>query len=715
MLSPTREYESGSPGTELRDSNGMIEQDLARVIGNLFLIGFEGTTLTKDIRELIEVHFVGAILLTSKNLKSGEQATALISSLQYCAFAAGHKRPLLIAIDQENGSINSLVDQSITQFPSAMGMGANACPSLTRQVATATAAELSCVGVNWIIGPVLDVLSGSRPSPLGVRAFGDDPVTVLTHGVETVHGFKKAGVACCGKHFPSYGDVEFADGTEFSLPSIVSTAEDLQNRAFIPFRACGQVGMDAILVGGCSINIAGKTANHACLERSVVSGILRRECQFDGVIVSECLAMEALCQDIGISQGTAMALGAGCDMMTICQTYHAQLEGISALNLAVKDGGIPWHLVLASNKRIDAMKDRCTSWTQALNPGGSACLADLKMQHSALSKEVYRGAISLVRDTGENLPRIRNLPDDKEVLLLTPLLELFPSTATRGQSEEVASTQRLVRLALGEDTFQTFGALLAEHLNVRLVHTSYSSNGLRPVHEELISRSSNVIILTADAIRNSYQYGVTKHAAMQCKYQPDEYGRQKPLVVVALSSPHDFLTDKDINTYICTYDFSIPSLNNLARLLAGTLSPTKMPPLALARRGTPDTLSQNDGHTKTAWLVEPYDDFRDRLALDKLLSSIHTASQPGLGHSSSLNLLAHSPDKKGFVVRNSSTKAILGIVVTLVLDSRSAGEIEAVIIDPDRKDVGIEESLREHALWYLTSTYGLPRASIRCT
>jgi beta-N-acetylhexosaminidase len=648
-------------------------------------------------------------------LTAGAQATELIESLQYCAFAAGHKRPLLVAIDQENGSINSLVDQSITQFPSAMGMAANASPGHTRQVATATALELSCVGVNWIIGPVLDVLSASRPSPLGVRAFGDDPVTVLTHGVETVHGFKKAGVACCGKHFPSYGDVEFADGTEFSLPSVANTTEDMKTQAFIPFRACAQVGMDAILVGGCSLIIGGKKANHACLEKSVVSGILRHECQFEGVIVSECLAMEVLCQNIGISQGAAMALGAGCDMITICQSYQAQLEGLSAIKLAVQDGSVPWHVVLASKARIEAMKDRCTSWERALNPQGLDRLLDLKMQHSTLSDEVYRSAISLVRDTAGNLPRISNLPDYKEVLLLTPLLELFPSTATRGASENVTTTHGLSRHAPGEDTFQAFGELLAEHLQVQLTHTSYSSNGLRPMHEELISRSSGVIILTADAIRNSYQYGVTKHAAMQCRYQSNEDGRQKPLVVVALSFPHDFLTDKDINTYICTYDFTTPSLHNLACLLAGKLHSSKMPPLALARRATSHSTTKDDESTKASWFVEPYDEVRDRLALNRLLCRIPTASQSILSPALSISPLANNPDKKCFVVRNSSTKEILGIVVTLVFESQLNGEIEAVLVDPDRRGVGIEKSLREHAFYYLTSTRGLPKASIKIT
>ncbi|KAH8898019.1 glycoside hydrolase [Thozetella sp. PMI_491] len=627
---------------------------------------------------------------------AASQVTHLVRGLQYCAYKAGHHQPLLIAIDQENGSLNSLVDESITQFPSALGMATVASPDLTRRAAKAVASELSCVGINWIIGPVLDVLSASRPSPLGVRAFGDDPVTVLTHGVETVRGFKEAGVACCGKHFPSYGDAEFPDGSELSLPSIGTTIEDLQDRAIVPFRACAQVGLDAILVGGCTLNIAGKTTDYACVDRSIVSGILRHECQFEGVVLSECLAMEALYQDIGISQGVSRAISAGCDMVTVCHSQQAQLEGLNTLRKAVRNGSIPLHVLQASGRRIKKMKGKCTSWERALNPQGLARLADLHIENVALANQIYRGAISLVRDAPNNLERVRKMSEDGEILLLTPLIELFPSTATRQSLLRAAPAPSLGQLAPGEDTFQLFGVLLAETLGVKLAHTSYSSNGLRPLHEQLISRASAVIIMTADATRNAYQYGVTKHAIMQCRYQKGEDNLEKPLVVVALSSPHDFLTDKDVQTYICTYDFTMPSLRNVTSLFAGTLKPSSNIPLTLTRRSDNWSLDWNEGETRATWLVESYDKTRDRASMQRLLSRIPEA--PPLEHILSLqNADDVAPEKRCFVVRNSSTGVIFGIAVGVAPSSHSGAQIGTVLVDPDRRGVGIEKSLREHA------------------
>lgn len=99
------------------------------------------------------------------------------------------------------------------------------------------------------------------------------------------------------------------------------------------------------------------------------------------------------------------------------------------------------------------------------------------------------------------------------------------------------------------------GRSLARARNGKLLHTSYTANGVRPVHENLINRASSIIIVTADANRNLYQSGFTKHVAMMCSMLRAS-GQKKSLVVVSVSSPYDFAMDKTIGTYICTFDFT---------------------------------------------------------------------------------------------------------------------------------------------------------------
>jgi beta-N-acetylhexosaminidase len=169
--------------------------------------------------------------------------------------------PLLIALDQENGGVNSLFDEDyICQFPSAMGVAATGSTDLAYEVSNATAQELSAVGVNMIMGPVLDVLTNARYQPLGVRATGDDPQEVSQYGIVAMNGYKDAGLTTCGKHFPSYGNLDFL-GSSLDMPIITETLEQLSLSALVPFRNAIREGLDAIMVGGCAIANAGVSAS----------------------------------------------------------------------------------------------------------------------------------------------------------------------------------------------------------------------------------------------------------------------------------------------------------------------------------------------------------------------------------------------------------------------------------------------------------------------
>lgn len=188
---------------------------------------------------------------------AAQETARLVQELQTIAHQAGHPVPLLIALDQENGGVNSLFDEDyICQFPSAMGVAATGSPDLAYEVANATAKEVSAVGVNMIMGPVLDVLTNARYQPLGVRATGDDPQEVSQYGIASMNGYKNAGITTCGKHFPSYGNLDFL-GSSLDMPIITETLEQLSLGALVPFRNAIREGLDAIMVGGCAIANAG--------------------------------------------------------------------------------------------------------------------------------------------------------------------------------------------------------------------------------------------------------------------------------------------------------------------------------------------------------------------------------------------------------------------------------------------------------------------------
>jgi beta-N-acetylhexosaminidase len=451
---------------------------------------------------------------------------------------------LAIGIDQENGGVNSLFDEIyIRQFPSNMGMAATGSTDLAFQVAKATAQEIAACGINWIFGPCLDVLTNARNQPLGVRTAGDDPQEVSAFGCAFMQGYKEAGLVTLGKHFPSYGNLEFL-GSTLDVPIITESLEQLSLSALVPFKKAIERGLDSMMVGGCAMSSAGLNAMHACLSEQVVDELLRKDLKFDGVVVSECLEMDALSHNIGVGGGTVMAVNAGCDVVLLCRSFALQQEGLNGLKTGVESETVSKEKIHASLRRVLAMKAKCTSWEKALNAPGTDYLETLQPSHTALSTKAYNCSISVVRDKNRLLPLTNILESEEELLLLTPLVKpLAASAASRALSDvasanahspEPAAWERSASVMSGERVFRELGRSLARQRNGRVLHTSYTANGVRPVHENLINRASAIIVVTADANRNLYQHGFTKHVSMICNMQYTTGGerREKPLIVV---------------------------------------------------------------------------------------------------------------------------------------------------------------------------------------
>ncbi|KAM7195218.1 glycoside hydrolase family 3 protein [Naviculisporaceae sp. PSN 640] len=695
-------------------------QDLDWAIGQMLIMGWDGTQITPQIRHLIEDHHLGSILLTAKNLKSAHQTAKLVQELQTIAHQAGHPQPLLIALDQENGGVNSLFDEDyICQFPSSMGQAAGGSPELAYNVAKATATEVSAVGVNLILGPVLDVLTNARYQPLGVRATGDDPQEVSQYGIAAMNGYKAAGVATCGKHFPSYGNLDFL-GSNLDVPIITQTLEELSLSALVPYRNAIATGnLDAMFVGGCGITNPSMNVNHACLSDQVVDDLLRNELGFQGVAISECLEMEALRTEVGVKTGTVMAVEAGCDLVLLCRAYDIQLEAISGLKLGVENELLTRERVYTSLRRVLRMKSNCTNWSKALNPPGISLLSQIHPSHLNLSMKAYEDSITVMRDTEKLLPLNESMHQEEELLLLTPLVKPLPASAmtkTLESKNKVKSSPSVHdewahrdrgAIMSGEGVFRELGRSLARARHGKLLHTSYTANGVRPVHENLIHRASTIIIITADANRNLYQTGFTKHVAMMCSMLKAS-GQKKSLVVVAVSSPYDFAMDKTIGTYICTFDFTELAMQSLVRALFGEFTP----------RGTlPGTLRKSRKVLKSRqhWLVEPYDRARDTKGMHDLLQSLARASAPnhaylGTTNPNAFELFNPNIEEAHFVVRNSSTQALYGFCATYY--TKHTGIIGALFVDPAKRNLSIGRSLHRRAMRNLLQKRGIKKVQL---
>lgn len=236
------------------------------------------------------------------------------------------------------------------------------------------------------------------------------------------------------------------------------------------------------------------------------------------------------------------------------------------------------------------------------------------------------------------------------------------------------------------------------------------SADMKAVHENLINRASCIIIVTADANRNMYQAGFTKHVDMMCSMHRSR-GNKKQLIVVAVSSPYDFAMDKSIGTYVCTFDFTENAMSALVRVLVGEVNPTGSMPGTLRK-------SKKVLKSRQHWLVEEYDRSRDGDGLDDLLQSAHRASPRDLQFLKTTkadSFELHNPNIKEmhFVVRNSSTGALYGFVATYFVGG--AGILGALLVDPSKRNVSIGRSLHRRALKSLGERPGLSRVQVGTT
>ena len=374
-----------------------------------------------------------------------------------------------------------------------MGLAAAGTVDLTYETNKAKAEAVGACGINMILGPVLDVILNTGYQPLGVRAVGDEPQEVSNYGIAAVNGIRDAGLSSCGKHFPSCGSLDFL-GSSLDMPVITQTAEELYSSALVPFRNAIATGrLESMLVSGCGVSNSTMNIPHACLSSQIVDDLLRQELGFDGVAISECLEMEALSHDIGIQNGAVMAIEAGCDMVMLCRSFDIQLEAIQGIKLGIANDIISMERLQTSVSRVRRLKSTCTTWQTALHPPGLSLLTTLLPSHRALSRRAYDKSMTIIRDRDGLVPLSKSMHPDEELLVLTPLVKPLPASSQAHsllQSKE--STKHTSKGHAGcinpggtssqDDggVFRALGRSLARARSAKVLHTSYTVNGVRP-------------------------------------------------------------------------------------------------------------------------------------------------------------------------------------------------------------------------------------------
>jgi beta-N-acetylhexosaminidase len=355
---------------------------LAQKIGQLFIVGFEGTEVTSELAAWMATYGWGGVIIFGRNVGSPAQVFALTQGLQTVVRVGGYP-PLLIAVDQEGGRVARL-KAPFTEFPSASTLGQTGSEELTYEVGRALATELRAVGITMNMAPVLDVLSNPANTVIGDRAFGTDPHRVACLGTAFMRGMHAAGIIAVGKHFPGHGDTLL--DSHVALPVCERTVAQLNACELWPFDAAIAAGLQAIMTAHV-VYKAWDADLPATLSSAILTGILRGAIGFDGVIISDDLDMAAVSEPMPWEEVPVQALRAGADLLLICHQRQRQEQAYARVLHAVQCGELAESLVDQALARIHRLK----SWLHHQFPEGahSASLACIgRPEHLALAASI---------------------------------------------------------------------------------------------------------------------------------------------------------------------------------------------------------------------------------------------------------------------------------------------------------------------------------------
>jgi len=503
---------------------------LRQKVGQTMMFGFHGMEPSSEITRLIREHHVGGVILFARNIGTPQDLLQLTTALQKIAYDAGHKHPLLISIDQENGVVRRL-GAGTTLLPGNMAISATGQRTYAAEVARATGRELKALGVNFNLAPVLDVNNNPANPVINVRSYGEDPAWVAECGTDAIHALQSAGVATCGKHFPGHGDT--SKDSHLTLPSIPHDRKRLAEVEMVPFVKAIAGGVDSMMIAHvCFPEIEPDPSIPATMSRRVITDLLRDELGFQGVITTDCMEMHAISKTIGTVEGTYQAFKAGVDLSFISHTHEWQEGAIERMVAGLTDGDTPLERLDDAVERILTLKEKYLSWDE-ITPyfaEGEIVVDPLVggTEHEQLARTVYEQAVTLTRNEAGLLP-LQVTPEQRIGVVYMKNTLLSPVEDERYlQNPLVAAVEKM-------------------HPNATCIEVANPPSDADIERVLAETQDCNVVIIgTLNAQLSPQQVSLVRAL----------HDSPVPLVVVSLRTPYDLTAFPWVTTHVATYEFT---------------------------------------------------------------------------------------------------------------------------------------------------------------
>lgn len=497
-------------------------------VGQLFMVGFDGHEPNADILDLIANYHVSGICYFSRNLKDPRQVHTLSTALQK---HANPNLPLLLTIDQEGGMVNRLTE-GITISPSNMALGAINNIAYTKEIAEIIAKELRAMGVNMNFAPSLDVNNNANNPVIGVRSFGENPELVSIHGNEIVQAYQNENIAPSIKHFPGHGDTDV--DSHLALPVVNHPMERLEKIELAPFKYAIEQGVDSVMVSHVSFPSL-ENKYPATLSHNIITGLLREKMNYNGVIVTDCMEMNAIDDNYTSAESAVLAVKAGIDLVLVSHTYAKQKAAITGVVEAVKAGEISEEHLNNSVKRVLSLKERRNVGEDVVFDAGNFQSAHAQ----AVERKVHELSITVVKNEQAILP----LASNQNTVLLWP---------------------NITKTSLVDEDF-TQSITLSDFLADKLSH--YEELPLS-LDEEVLAKceaADQIIIATYNLSQSADNLRLTK--AIVEKFA-------KKIVICAFRNPYDLKEVPTVAGYVAAYDIRPLTLDSTAKVLTGEVVST---------------------------------------------------------------------------------------------------------------------------------------------
>ncbi len=484
------------------------EMTVEEKAGQLLMAHFNGETLNDDARQLIQRAHIGSVIYYNwaNGLHSPKQVQKLSNDLQKYAREQRLGIPLLIAVDQEGGFVNRL-SNGFTVFAGNYALGQTGDPKFVLQSAFATGCEMRAVGINMNLAPVVDVNSNPLKSALGMRCFGSSPEIVALLGGQALEGYRNAKVIATLKHFPGYG--EAAVDPHLELPVVNKSKEELERIELLPFKKLCAFA-DAIMSAHVLVP-ALDPKNCATLSSSIIEGLLRKQWEYEGVILSDSLVMQGLLNACGdIDEAAIRAIESGHDMLILGgkllnrqQTNELSVKDIVRIHQhivnAVHSGRIPLQRLNASVQRILKLKEKYGLF-EAIYPGDDDIALQVNsLEHQQLAKDIAKASVKIIQSNASSPLKIA----DKKIGVVAPafIQEAILQSTMQNHSKRCLFVQDLAAPTLVE----------------------------KEQASEIVEYADLLIIFTLNAWRSPEQSQFVKSLQSQ----------NKPFLIVAIRDPQD--------------------------------------------------------------------------------------------------------------------------------------------------------------------------------